>query len=134
MNKKSLLIGILIIVVIIIGVIVWKDIKSAHTTATSGSSHREPLPKEVIITLTKNGFSPSQVTIKVGTAVRWKNESGSQQTVNSDNYPMNQLHRELNFGAFNNDSSVVYIFTKPGTYGFHNQFHHEQEGKITVVK
>jgi plastocyanin len=60
------------------------------------------LVKEVTITLDAKGFSPNAVTIKSGTPVRWVNKSGKAQTVNSDNYPTNQLHRQLNFGVFNN--------------------------------
>ncbi|MGH7204456.1 MAG: cupredoxin domain-containing protein [Candidatus Levyibacteriota bacterium] len=74
------------------------------------------------------------MTIQTGSAVRWKNISGEKQTVNSDNYPTNQLHRELNFGIFNDEATVVYIFKKPGIYGYHNQFHPEQKGTITVIK
>ena len=82
--------------------------------------------------LDKNGFTPKEVIIKTGGAIRWKNESGSQQTVNSDNYPANQLHKELNFGLFNNGSSVTYTFTKADTYGYHNQLNPKQTGKIIV--
>jgi plastocyanin len=136
MNKKYLLgIGIVVIIVIA-GFIAWESVKYTHPVSTSKSSahQRAPLHKEVTVTLSKNGFSPTQVTIKVGSAVRWKNISGSQQTVNSDNYPTNQLHRELNFGVFNNGSSVVYTFTKPGIYGYHNQLNHTQMGKVIVEK
>lgn len=98
------------------------------------SKQAKPLPKEVTVTLDKDGFSPKEVTIQVGSAVRWKNVSGEKQTVNSDKYPTNQLHKELNFGIFNNGSSVVYIFKKPGTYGYHNQLRHEQTGKVIVEK
>jgi plastocyanin len=135
MNKKYLLgIGI-IIIGILIGFTVWR-LYDKQQTSTSKSSIRNDatLPKEVIITLTKNGFFPNQVTIKVGSAVRWDNKSGSQETVNSDNYPTNQLYRQLNFGIFANGSSVTYTFKTPGVYGYHNQFHHEQEGKIIVVQ
>lgn len=90
------------------------------------------LPKEITITLDKNGFKPNTVTVDMGTAVRWVNKSGDKQTVNSDNYPTNQLHKELNFGIFNDGSSVVYIFKTPGTYGYHNQLNPKQIGKIIV--
>jgi plastocyanin len=92
----------------------------------------QSLPKEVTIILDKDGFKPNVVNIKTDTAVRWLNESGDKQTVNSDDYPTNQLHKELNFGIFNNSSSVVYIFKIPGTYGYHNQFNPKQSGKIIV--
>jgi plastocyanin len=135
MNKKYL-IGIGIISLLILSFVVWKVVKTPHQNSSVKSSRSQikPIHKEVtIITLDKNGFSPKTVTIKVGSAIRWLNNSGSAQTVNSDNYPTNQLHRELNFGEFANGSSVVYTFTKPGTYGYHNHFHHTQEGKIIVV-
>lgn len=135
MNKKYFIgLGVLI-VIILVGIIVWKAPKHANTPPIKTKlNQRAPLPKEVTVTLTTNGFTPSQVTISVGSAIRWKNESGSQQTVNSDNYPINQLHRELNFGVFNNGSSVTHTFTTPGTFRYHNQFHHEQTGKIIVVR
>jgi plastocyanin len=134
MSKKSLIAIGIIVIVIFGGFLVWQTIKHSHqnTSPKSSTAKRAPLPKEATVTLGKNGFSPAQVTIRVGSAVRWKNESGAQQTVNSDNYPTNQLHKELNFGVFANGSSVVYTFTKPGIYGYHNQFHHEQEGKVIV--
>lgn len=133
---RKYLIGIgAILTVIIIGLVLWKSYKQTnHPTNKTALNQRAPLPKEVTVTLSKIGFSPSTVTINVGSAIRWVNKSGSQETVNSDNYPTNQLHKELNFGVFNNGSSVVYTFTKLGTYGYHNQFHHEQEGKVIVIK
>ncbi len=125
-----------IIIILLAGLIIWTTETPPHQTNSHDSSaHRvAPLPKEAAITLTKNGFSPNQITIKVGSAIRWENKSGSQETVNSDNYPTNQLHRELNFGVFSNNSSVVHTFAKPGTYGYHNQFHPQQHGKVIVVQ
>jgi plastocyanin len=136
MNKKYFIGICILVLVFLLGLIVWEKIRNTHQMGISKSSerHREVLPKEIDILLNQNGFTPNQVTIKVGTAVRWKNESGSQETVNSDNYPTNQLHRELNFGVFNNNSSVVFTFMKPGIYGYHNEFHHKQEGKIIVTE
>ena len=129
MKQKYPLI-VIVLVILIVGFFLFNT--SKKTQQTQAPTHNMPLPKEVTISLNKDGFSPQVVTIKPGVAIRWKNVSGDKQTVNSDDYPTNQLHRELNFGIFNNGSSVVYTFTKVGTYGFHNQFHHEQEGKVIV--
>ena len=139
MDKKYILpivIIILVVIILLAGFFIWKKTtqKTHRYNTKTSMKHVAPLPKEVTVMLDKNGFSPISVTIKVGSAIRWINKSGAQQTVNSDNYPTNQLHRELNFGVFNNGSSVVYTFTKPGNYGYHNQFHHEQEGKVIVEK
>ncbi len=106
-----------------------------YTTKTSDEkTTKQELPKEITVILDKDGFKPSNITVKPGTAVRWKNESGERQTVNSNDYPTNQLHKELNFGIFEDGSSVVYIFKKPGKYGYHNQLKPEQKGVITVFE
>src|SRR6266516_4406192 len=101
MKQYYLLIGLILIV--LLAIFLLKGIKSPTQTTTT-NKHITALPKEVTITLDKNGFSPKDVTIKTGTAVRWKNISGKEQTVNSDNYPTNQLHKELNFGFFTSGS------------------------------
>ena len=135
MNKKYLIrIGVLVVIIIIGRVVLNSYNHTNHSSNKTAVNQRAPLPKEVTITLTKNGFSPSQVTIKVDSAARWVNKSGSQETVNSDNYPTNQLHKELNFGIFSNNSSVVHTFTKSGTYGYHNQLNPKQHGEIIVVQ
>jgi plastocyanin len=91
-----------------------------------------PLPKEVTVRLTKDGFVPKTVTIEAGGAVRWVNESGqSDSTVNSNPHPLNNEHKELNLGAFNG-STLVHIFTKPDTYGYHDYFHPEWTGTVIV--
>ncbi len=86
----------------------------------------------LLIQLEKEGFSPKEVTIKPGTIVYWENVTDAPQTVNSNNYPTNQLHKELNFGVFKFGSTFEFIFTQPGSYGYHNQFHPEQQGTIIV--
>ena len=61
MNKKYLfLIGILVIV-IVVGSFIWRNIKDTHSDSPAKSSitERAPLPKEVTVILTKDGFSPS---------------------------------------------------------------------------
>lgn len=134
MKKIYMLLLIAVALVIAGGYYYFNNLKPSHISQKNNSVKKPVLPKEVTVTLDKNGFSPSVVTIKVGSAVRWRNMSGDKQTVNSNDYPNNQLHRELNFGVFNNDSSVVYKFTKEGIYGYHNQFKPEQKGEIIVVK
>jgi plastocyanin len=131
--KRKYIVIIILLVVGFGGFFFWKKLIS-HKPAHPYTKMNAVLAKETTITLDKNGFTPNKITIKKGTAIRWKNVSGKEQTVNSDNYPTNQLHKELNFGVFNNNSTVMYIFTKPGTYGYHNQFHPEQKGTITVTE
>jgi plastocyanin len=96
------------------------------------SSKPGALPKEVVVTLTKDGFKPETVTVPVGGAVRWKNESGGAATVNSDNYPDNNLYRDLNLGEFQENSTLALILSTKGTYGYHDHLHPERKGKVVV--
>jgi plastocyanin len=133
--SKRVYIPLVLVLLTVVSLIVWQSrISNSETNSPSQKKNAKSLPKEVTVTLDKKGFSPDVVTIKAGSAVRWKNASGDKQTVNSDDYPTNQKHKELNFGIFNEGSTVVYTFAKPGTYGYHNQFKPKQKGKIIVEK
>lgn len=91
-----------------------------------------PNEKNVTITITSNGFNPSNTRIKAGTRVIWVNKSGIKVTVNSDNHPTHKTSPFLNLGLFENDSSVQAVVEKSGTYTYHNHFDPSQKGKITV--
>ena len=84
------------------------------------------------ITITKAGFEPKVLTIKVGTRVIWKNTSGGTVTVNSDPHPTHALFPFLNLGAFDNGSSVQAVFEKAGTYAYHNHLDSSQKGTVIV--
>ena len=112
--KKRVVVSLIVIVFVLVAGYLFWNLRETSTPPQNNPAKKRTLPKEVTVTLDKNGYSPEKVTITVGSAVRWKNESGEEQTVNSDNYPFNQLHKELNFGTFADGSSVVYTFTKSG--------------------
>lgn len=92
------------------------------------------LPNEKFVTLDSHGFSPQSITVKVGEAVRWKNSTAKDASVNSDDHPTNRLYPELNLGMFTNGHSLVHIFTKPGTYTYHNYIQPDNRGTVIVVK
>jgi plastocyanin len=134
MNNK-LIIGIItIILVIVAGYFLLNNSKSKVenveqpiTKATKPTA--EPIKA---IKVTKNGFEPSNITIKAGTRLIWINESGEPATVNSDNHPTHLLFPFLNLGEFDNKSSVQADFDKAGTYTYHNHLNPEEKGKVVV--
>jgi plastocyanin len=100
---------------------------------SSQTQARGPLPQITTVTLTKNGFSPGKITIGKGTAIKWLNNSGTDNaSVNSDDYPTNTRFPELNLGKISKGSAVAHIFTIAGTYTYHNQFNAKQTGTIIV--
>jgi plastocyanin len=91
------------------------------------------LPRETKIILTNHGFSPQQITINQGTALRWINNTNTDHaSINSDPYPTNQRYPELNLGQFNKNATLVHIFTTTGKYTYHDQFHPKFTGTIQV--
>ena len=88
--------------------------------------------KEVIVTVTKDGFEPQSITVKAGTRITWNNKSGAEATVNSDNHPTHLLYKELNLGLFPNDTSVQVQVNKPGKYTYHDHLHPSRTGTIVV--
>ncbi len=139
-NKLKLLaIGALVLVVLVGIAYSWnRNAKSVATTPTETNKPQTlsaEVPKEDGVTLTDKGFEPASLTVKKGMAVRWTNKSTMpKSSVNSDDYPTNKLYPELNLGLFNVNSTLVHIFDKPGTYGYHNQFKPEQKGTIVVTE
>jgi plastocyanin len=107
--------------------------QQSPSTTQSQPQAIAPLPQINTVTLTKKGFSPAKIIIRRGTAVKWINNTGTDNaSVNSDDYPTNTRFPELNLGKINNGSAVAHIFTTAGTFTYHNQFNAKQTGTIVV--
>lgn len=105
-----------------------KEQQSASTNTESG--------EEVIITFTDDGFSPAQVTVKSGGAIKWVNNSSAKVQAASDPHPTHTTNPEITDGDFVIElapgaSSSVKI-TKSGTWGFHDHLKPAVRGKIVV--
>ena len=75
-------------------------------------------------------FSPSSLTVRVGTTVRWVN--------------MDVVEHTVSFGTHDNPTGVespllghmgafTYAFTEPGTYEYHCDPHPYMMGSVTVI-
>jgi plastocyanin len=84
----------------------------------------------VIISMTGAGpysFSPSAKTVKVGTTVVWKNNSGGTHNVVSTS------SGPLNSGWMRPMDTFSYTFTLAGTYHYYCEAHPAMTGTITVT-
>jgi plastocyanin len=72
-------------------------------------------------------FSPSSLTVPVGTTVTWVNHDETPHTVVSGDDP-----RLFKSGGLDTDDSFSFTFTKPGTYSYLCTVHPYMTGKITV--
>ncbi len=132
-NKNVVVIAVLsAAIILLLGGVLFFGKKSGTNTNQSNGNAALPLPTEVAVQLTSTGFVPKDVSIKTGSAVRWTNSSGVQGTVNSDDHPTHKLFPEMNLGTFSSGSTLVHIFTKPGVYRYHDHFHPDFKGTVTV--
>ncbi|MDP3988551.1 MAG: cupredoxin domain-containing protein [Candidatus Levybacteria bacterium] len=136
MNK--LFIGIVALVIIFAGLFFYKNLKN-NTSPVSGSTAssvqqtqtNKPL-SVVMVTITKDGFSPKTIAVKKNTEVIWVNKDGSRATVNSAVHPTHLVYPPLNLGQVQKNSTVQLVFDKPGTYNYHNHFIPSQTGTVKV--
>lgn len=73
------------------------------------------------------GFSPSALTIKIGTTITWKNESSAPHTVTSDDGQTFDSGNVLVGGTFQ------FKFTSTGTFPYHCNIHPYMRATIIVV-
>jgi plastocyanin len=72
-------------------------------------------------------FSPSMLTVKVGTTVTWKGVSGSHTVTSDAGAPM-MFDQPISQGG-----TVTVTFTKAGTYNYHCSIHASMHGTIVVT-
>ncbi|MFL5666766.1 MAG: plastocyanin/azurin family copper-binding protein, partial [Ktedonobacteraceae bacterium] len=76
-------------------------------------------------------FSPSTLTIKVGTTVTWKNTTQTPHTVTS--LDANKTFNSGDNTPINSNMTFSFTFTKAGTYKYQCDFHPQtMQGTITV--
>ncbi len=145
-----------IVLYVIIGVLVYGLIyyfvfsKKGYNSAQTGQSQYPTTQQQVAsptasqipsateaqqqntVTLTQDGWSPATLTIKSGETVTWINKSGEKATVNSNPHPTHTLYSPLNLGTFPDGGSLSLVFTKAGSYGYHNHLNPGETGTIIV--
>lgn len=137
MNKLLLLV---VAVIVIAGAfLLFGNKKSTQQTITQPTQPSvnvtEPAVSQdepQVITLTSTGFAPKDITVKQGSRVIWKNESGKTATVHSADHPTHRLFPVLNLGEFNSDTSLQAVLDEKGIFKYHNHIDASANGTITV--
>jgi plastocyanin len=85
---------------------------------------------ETTITINDNTFTPANMTVKVGSTVRWVNEDDHVHRIEFANKMFSASTYLL--GAGQSASSVPFV--RPGTYDYDCLIHPYMHGTITVVE
>ncbi len=134
MKRLPLMILIVIIIAVVIAGIIFirTNVITRQAQEQKTNTQSTSTVTKHTITILNNGFNPQKIEIKKGDTVIWINDSGEDATVNSDPYPVNNLHRFLNLGGFPDGSSVQAVFNEVGNFTYHNHFKPEQKGTVVV--
>ena len=93
--------------------------------AAKGAPQPENVPNQV--TIDNFRFSPSELTVAVGTKVTWVNHDDVPHTATSTTKP-----RTIDSGTLDTDDKFSYVFTAPGTYEYFCAVHPHMKGRIVV--
>jgi plastocyanin len=100
----------------------------------------------VEVRYTANGFEPKSVTVVKGTAVTFINDTSGPMWVGADEHPTHTNYDGTSrathcdgaysgttpFDQCQNGSTYTFVFTKAGTFGYHNHSAAQAEGTIIV--
>ncbi len=121
MQKKPLFYertGILAIAVLTLAMCGW-----AHQAQTSSPAPASASATEVKID--NFTYGPAELTVPVGTTVKWTNHDDMPHTVTSED-------KSFASKALDTDDTFTFTFTKPGTYSYFCTIHPKMTAKIVV--
>lgn len=145
--QRALLLVLLIAILAVGGYFLLKSQSQepAETTNTNELSDVEPKntdektpltteeSTEVTVLYGSNGYSPATVTIKQGQKVTFKNESGKQMWVASDDHPSHLIYQEFDAKTgIATGSSYEFVFDKVGTWRYHDHLMPSRTGIVIV--
>lgn len=88
---------------------------------------------ENLVEVQSLGFSPKDITVKVGESVTWINQDTESHQVNSAVHPTHLLYPPLNtVGLLNPGEKKSLSFPKVGTYKYHDHLNPSLTGSVTV--
>lgn len=134
MGKKLLIVVILVVVGIAFLLkdqLLNKTTQSAPVISnTAGNPEAQPPLNGEAVSYSDAGFSPATLTVKVGTAVEFKNQSTKQMWVASDPHPTHTGYPS--FDQRQGGNTYSFTFTEPGTYPYHNHLAPRDKGVVIV--
>ncbi len=147
MNTTSWVLAL--IVAVIIGLGAWWYTAKAPTAPVGVKAavavNVLTAPKTVAVAYGSNGFSPAEVTVKVGDTVTWTNQSGNNLWIASATHPTHIVYSgttlaqhcgdvaDVSFDQCKNGDTYSFTFKKAGTWAYHNHSGSSQFGKVIVV-
>lgn len=111
---------VLLAIVAIFAVLLGIAAMTRNSNKTNTQVHATVQTAQVYVT--KSGFIPAIINIKVGTSLTWTNQDSKVHQVAADPYPKNDSIPGLNSTVIlNKGDSYSFKFDNAGTYTYHDQ-------------
>lgn len=121
--------------------------ESAPTPQNPLGDNTVSASREAMVVYDVNGFSPSSVTVRKGTAVHFINKSGAPMWVASAVHPTHTLYAGTTLqehcgnGATNDafdecggGDDYSFVFSKTGEWNYHDHLHARMTGTVVVIE
>jgi manganese oxidase len=107
------------------GVLIAAGARFAAADGQSGQSPA-PAPSPAVVVIKDFAFTPSTLTVPVGSSVTWQNKDSVAHTATSND-------KSFDSGNLGNGKSFTYTFTKPGTYDYICSYHPSMTATVVVT-
>jgi len=131
MNKKYIIGGVVVVMCVITALYLGLHSKKTMVSETTGAVGTPA----VTIVRTDTGYEPSEVTIKKGDIVMWKNESSDYHWPASDLHPTHGIYPEFDpLKPIAPGADWSFKFDKVGVWKFHDHIRANKVGTVTVTE
>ncbi len=119
---------------LVVGLLVFVTLGLLILVFPKQTSHDVPAATATI-TISKDGFMPAHLRIRIGTEIIWTNSDSKPHQVASDPFPDHTDLPELNsVQSIGQGGSYKFTFNKTGAFGYHDLLNPQFGGTIEVVK
>lgn len=104
-----------------------------NTPTSSILNTNEPIITKNEIEYTDNGFSPTEIKIKIGHSITFVNKSSNPMWVASDDHPTHMIYPEFDSKkAYSSEEIYTFTFEKVGSWNYHNHLRPNDKARVIV--
>lgn len=133
---KNELLTLTLLACLVVAVVAFQFIFSGAVTTTPRAQSTAEIPAgAVVITLSKDGFSPDEISITVGDTVVFRSTAGEPFWPASNLHPSHSIYPEFDpEEPVQPDAVWSFTFTKAGLWEYHDHLAPYFTGVITVTE
>jgi len=123
---------LIIVFVVLLAVLAgYLYLNKGKTTSTPPTTETTPV-SVAAVTITKDGFTPTTIQVKLGTAVTWTNNDSATHQVVTDPHPGHTNLKDFDSDPLGQGDSFTFTFEKTGTFTYHDEMN-PLKSKGTVI-